>query len=245
MSPHSTRLEAELAHGKHIRETHPDIWCWATPAGRARAERRAALLVAHGMLGESQRVLELGCGTGMFTSLVSSATRAAITGVDVSAELLAEARERVPAARFVSGDAHHLPFPDGRFDAVYGSSVLHHLVIDDALEEIRRVLAPGGRIVFAEPNMLNPQIAVQKNVPPIKRWLGDVPHETAYVRWSIAATLRRHGFVDVIAFPYDFLHPLVPAPLMGVVSALGRAAERTPLVREIAGSLVLAARRPA
>jgi SAM-dependent methyltransferase len=128
---------------------------------------------------------------------------------------------------------------------VYGSSILHHLELDPALGEIRRVLKPGGRLVFAEPNMLNPQILVQKNVPLIKRWLGDTPHETAFVRWPLVARLKRAGFTGARVLPFDFLHPLTPRPLIGLVSGLGAAAERVPILREIAGSCVIVAERPA
>ena len=57
--------------------------------------------------------------------------------------------------------------------------------IEEALRDIYRVLKPGGTIYFTEPNMLNPQIAMQKNIPWIKRKLGDSPDETAFFRWPL------------------------------------------------------------
>ena len=59
----------------------------------------------------------------------------------------------------------------GPFQAVAGSSVLHHLEVEPSLRKLFDLLAPGGYLSFAEPNMLNPQILVQKNVPFVKRWL--------------------------------------------------------------------------
>lgn len=110
---------------------------------------------------------------------------------------------------------------------------------------ILRVLRPGGRMVFAEPNMMNPQIFVQKSVRIIKRWLGDTPHETAFVRWSIARRLRRAGYTRVNVFPFDFLHPLTPRPLIEGVSRVGAWFERIPILREIAGSCLIVAEKPA
>ena len=73
----------------------------------------------------------------------------------------------------------HSSYGGGNVDSVVGSSVLHHLEVDAALKEIWRVLKPGGLVFFTEPNMMNPQIAVQENVPAIKERLGDSsPDET-------------------------------------------------------------------
>jgi SAM-dependent methyltransferase len=237
------RIAAEIAHGRHIVSHHPELWDWSTPAGRLRLERRVRMLCEAGAFQAGERLLEIGCGTGLVTERVHALTRATIVGTDISPDLIAEARSLRPDLTFEVDNAERLSFRDASFDAVYGSSILHHLAIDAALAEMRRVLRPGGRIVFAEPNMLNPQIFVQKNVPIVKRWLGDTPHETAFVRWSLARRLRRLGYEAVVVTPFDFLHPLTPRPLIPLVTALGTLAERLPGVREIAGSCIIAARR--
>jgi len=191
------------------------------------------------------RVLELGCGTGIFTRQWAAAG-ADLLAVDISLDLLrAGAAEEAggPVRRAVM-DAEALGLRAGAFDAVVGVSVLHHLDLPHALAEIHRVLRPGGRIAFSEPNMLNPQIAVQKNIPFVKRWLGDTPHETAFTRWGLAAALRRHGFAEVRIAPFDFLHPLTPRRAIPAASRLAFAAEAIPLLREIAGSLLITATRP-
>ncbi len=115
-------------------------------------------------------VLELGCGTGYFTRELAR-SGADIVAIDVSPELLeiAKANCSTPNVRYEIQDAYALSYSDAMFDSVVGSSVLHHLEIKEALQEIYRVLKPGGAIYFTEPNMLNPQIAIQKNVPWVKR----------------------------------------------------------------------------
>jgi hypothetical protein len=60
----------------------------------------------------------------------------------------------------------------------------------------------------------------------------------------LASQLRQLGFADVKITPFDWLHPATPAPCIGLVSGLGRYLERLPLIREIAGSLCIRARRP-
>lgn len=237
------RIDREVEHGRRIAAHADDVWGWETAAGRRRRDRRVRMLAAAAALGPRATVLELGSGTGGFTAELAGQT-GRLVGVEVSADLLAKARARGSSAVYVRAIAEQLPFRQRTFDAVVGSSVLHHVDVGAALLEIRRVLRRGGRIAFTEPNFLNPQIAIQKTVPPVKRWLGDSPDETAFVAWRISARLRRAGFTDVHAEPFDFVHPLLPAATVGLAERLGSVFERVPLLREIAGSLLITAMVP-
>ena len=237
------RIAAEIAHGRLLRERDPSIWAWSTPAGERRGRRRAARIVEAGGFHAGQRLLEIGCATGTFTAWVGNASGARVLGVDISPDLIDEARRRLPGLDFEIADAHALPFAAGAFDGVFGSSTLHHLELDPALAEVLRVLKPGARMVFAEPNLLNPQVLAQKRVPAIRRRSLELAHETAFVRGPIARVLRRAGFDAVKVTPFDFLHPLTPPPMMGVVAGLGAWLERLPLIREFAGSLLIVGRK--
>ena len=235
------RLQREIEHGRYlVRSGAGEIWNWEGPAGRLRWKRRVEMLTSH--LRPEMQILELGCGTAYFTRELS-VTGASITAIDISPELLAEARNNCAATNvtFEVQNAYALSYPDASFDSVIGSSVLHHLEIEEALQQIHRVLRPNGSIAFTEPNMLNPQIAVQKNVPAIKKRLGDSPDETAFFRWPLRRLLERTGFRDVRVTPFDFLHPKVPETWIPFVQKFGRGIENTPLLREIAGSLYIRA----
>jgi hypothetical protein len=105
-------------------------------------------------------------------------------------------------------------------------------------------LRPGGFALFTEPNMANPQIALQKNIPALKRRLGDSPDETAFFRWAIRRGFERAGFTSVTAIPFDFLHPQIPGALVPFLVPICDLAERIPLLREIAGSMVLRGTKP-
>jgi len=240
-----SRIEREIQHGRTLVLSDPErVWGWGTPAGAHRARRRADLIARGAGLQPGRRALEVGCGTGLFTEIFA-ATGADLVAVDISADLLERARERgLPAGRVRFLE---MPFEEcvveGPFDAVIGSSILHHLEIPRVLTKIHGLLKGGGLMVFAEPNMLNPQIALQKNIPWLKRLLGDTPDETAFVRWSFQRSLRDSGFDDVEITPFDWLHPAVPAPMISTVSCLGSVLERTPGLREFAGSLLIRARR--
>ena len=235
----------EISHGQHIAGHAEAVWGWDRPTGPARLKRRTDFLIHYGALKSDASVLEIGCGTGVVTEYLAR-SGASITGIDLSPHLLGKALDRKVSDRvtFRVGNAEALDFPDSSFDAVVGSSVLHHLDLDRALDEIRRVLRPGGRMAFSEPNMLNPHIFVQKNIPWVKRLAGDSPDETAFFRWAISNRLRLAGFADPEVIPYDFLHPAVPAPFIPSVSHLSRFLEQMPLIRELAGSLILSAEKP-
>jgi malonyl-CoA O-methyltransferase len=97
-------------------------------------------------------VLDLGCGTGRH-SLWLAAGGAAVTAVDFSEGMLAEARQKpgADAVRFVAHDLHQpLPFADAAFDLVVSGLVLEHLrELGGFFAEARRVLKPGGRAVVS------------------------------------------------------------------------------------------------
>lgn len=239
------RLERELRHDRTIAADAEKIWNWDSPAGRRRAARRAGMYVEHAGLRPGRRALELGCGTGLFLGQVAD-SGADLVGVDLSADLLAQARGRVggrPNVRLARVDAHRLPFPDGSFDAVYGSSILHHLELEAALREALRVLRPGGRVVFTEPNLFNPQVAYMYRVGPRERF-GLSPDEMAFSAPHARRVLGGLGFQQIQVSPFDFLHPSVPRPLVAAVAALGRLLEALPGARSIAGSLLIRATRP-
>jgi len=109
-------------------------------------ERPAMLALAGDVAG--RRILDAGCGSGpLFAALRDRG--ATVTGIDKSAGMLEQARRRLGA----DADLHvaelgsPLPFPDGTFDDVTASLVLHYLQAwGPALTELRRVLKPGGRL---------------------------------------------------------------------------------------------------
>ena len=235
------RLENERKHGEYLAQNGAEqIWNWSSPAGQKRWERRVGMLTS-GIL-PSSKVLELGCGTGDFTKEIIK-TGANITAIDISPVLLDIARKNVLAdnVQFVEDNAYQMSFDDESFDFVIGSSVLHHLEIEKAISEIYRVLKVNGIMLFTEPNMMNPQIALQKNIPYIKRKMGDSPDETAFFRWKISKLLRKNNFKNVRVKPFDFLHPSVPKRLIKVISKMGNAFEKCPIIKEIAGSIFISA----
>ena len=95
-------------------------------------------------------VLDVACGTGdMAVSLVERGCT--VTGIDLSEEMLAIARQKAPMVTFMIADAEHLPFPDASFDAVTCAFGVRNFVhLEQGLNEMLRVLKPGGQLVILE-----------------------------------------------------------------------------------------------
>lgn len=129
--------------------------------GRRRSSYQALVVAAD--IQPGQRVLDVGCGTGYFARAIAAAVGRAglVLGVDPSPSMIDFARRKaasVPNGQFQVGAAEALPFPSDHFDVVVSSLVLHHLPEDGrlrALQEMRRVLRPGGKLLVAEAR--NPQ----------------------------------------------------------------------------------------
>ncbi|MDQ2651632.1 MAG: methyltransferase domain-containing protein, partial [Chloroflexota bacterium] len=124
-------------------------------------QRIAAQALALLDLAPGERVLELGCGTGVFLPALAAAVgpNGQVVGIDHNQGFLEEARQRVETAgastlvTLEAADAERLPYPAASFDAVHVERVLMHLEDPDAaLREVCRVLKPGGRFVAAEPD---------------------------------------------------------------------------------------------
>ena len=237
--------QKEIEHDQKIKEDAEFFWGWATPAGKLRAERRSNMIISRVKSRGFSRVLEIGSGTGIFTESFCKAGLD-VYGVDISFDLLKELKIKHSRKNILNlsvADVEAMPYCDSSFDAVVGVCVLHHFDIVPALKEIGRVLKKGGIFLFSEPNMMNPQLALQKNIGLIKRLsiLGETEDETAFFRWSLANNLKKVGFTDISIVPFDFLHPWTPPFMIPIVNMIGRIAEKIPLVKEIAGSLIIKA----
>jgi SAM-dependent methyltransferase len=126
----------------------------------AAAEDWASLMEPHGrplfdavlatdLFTPGARVLDAGCGSGLFAQLIA-ARGCTVTGFDASEALLAVARRRSPAVPFHHGDLEALPFPDEHFDVVTGINAFQYAADPrHALAEAGRVTRRGGHVVVA------------------------------------------------------------------------------------------------
>ena len=98
--------------------------------------------------GTVSEILDIGCGTGRYSTALAAHFNARVIAVDPSENMLAEARKKVTeAVRYERASAESLPLPDASIDMVFMSMVFHHF--DDpgqAVRECRRVLRRGGTV---------------------------------------------------------------------------------------------------
>ena len=109
-------------------------------------------LVSRTHAGPADTVLDVATGTGAVAAELIRQKGCRVVGLDQSAEMLAEARRRLPASvELVEGEADHLPFPDASFDALTFTYLMRY--VDDpgaTLRELARVVRPGGTIAGLE-----------------------------------------------------------------------------------------------
>lgn len=236
------RLINEIQFGQYVAKKGEYILKWSSPASQVRLKRRANLFKK--FIGHNHRVLELGCGTGLFTQELAK-TKNQIYAIDISSSLIQQAKKRVKAknVHFKLDNAYNTNFKNTFFDYIVGSSILHHLDIDRAVKEIFRLLKPGGQFIFTEPNLLNPQIALERSSPFMRRLFNNSPDETAFIKWSIKNKLLKIGFTHVQVKPFDFLHPATPTFLINLVNQASKLFESMPIIKEIAGSLIITGKK--
>jgi ubiquinone/menaquinone biosynthesis C-methylase UbiE len=235
------RIQNEIDQGEFLTSRNPEkIWNWTSPAGIERFKRRANMLTEK--ITRKMVVLEIGCGTGLLTQEIVK-TGAEIYAIDISPQLLDIAVKSISESNvhFQIQNAYQLDYPDDLFDAVVGSSTLHHLDTDKALKEFHRVLKPGGLLLFTEPNMVNPQIFIERKLRILFKHIS--PDETAFIREPLTQKLKKSGFYKIKIYPFDWLHPAVPRPLIRLIKYLGGIFEMTPFLKEFSGSLYIFAQK--
>ena len=163
----STILEAErIFHDEWAKEIDPDeLDVYAAFTGPTTPEYHFALQQLGDLKGK--RLLEIGCGAG--EAAVFFAQRGAqVTATDLSEGMLDRASSLALRCGVMDNIqlghmcAEQLSLESQSFDLVFGNSVLHHINLDLALVEVRRVLKPSGRAVFIEPLIHNPVINVYR-----------------------------------------------------------------------------------
>ncbi|CCE02009.1 class I SAM-dependent methyltransferase [Bradyrhizobium sp. STM 3809] len=194
---------------------------WNGPGGQRWSDRQEAqdvllapvsqILIDHIAAKPGDRVLDIGCGCGGLSIALARqvAPDGAVLGVDISAPMLARAREVAPAGlpvAFVLADATVHAFPPASFDLLVSRfGVMFFADPVTSFANMRRALKPGGRVVFAcwrepraNPWMIAPLQAVYRHVPKLPEMGPEDPGPFAFASEArVTRILGESGFADV------------------------------------------------
>jgi ubiquinone/menaquinone biosynthesis C-methylase UbiE len=188
------------------------------------------------------RVLDVGCGTGTLAGRLMAAGYE-VVGLDASQAMLGVMKERAPEVEAVLGSATELPFGDSEFDLSLSVATMHHIAevssVRKALQEMARVVRPGGRMLVWEHNPHNPYWSYL-----MRRMPQDTGEERLIGVQELISGLQSGGAEPVLVRRLGLVPDFTPRRLIGAAAALEKAVEHTPLVRRwCAHSVVLAAKR--
>lgn len=159
-----------------------------------------------------QAILDIGCGMGKYT--IPMAERGfKVEGMDLSPKLLEELRHQAEGGEHIKTYCSDILRPNsallGRFDHVTGFFMLHHLVdLDEAFRQCARLLRPGGRVTFLEPNPYCLLFYIQITLSPTMSWKAERGILNLTPK-KVARSLEDAGFMDVRLRRFGTLPPLL------------------------------------
>jgi 2-polyprenyl-3-methyl-5-hydroxy-6-metoxy-1,4-benzoquinol methylase len=225
------------------------IW-HKTKAMEIRTERRADYMIANMQPNEKSEILEIGCGTGDISFLIAKKTDNQVIGADLCTPFIEEAR-----SKYVLDNLEYklLDFNDPenvqrvvsnkKFRYIVGNGILHHLYfhLDNALKNIHSLLDDDGKLIFLEPNILNPYCFLIFKFPFFRKKAKLDPEEMAFTKEFIGKKLASTGFKNIKVEYRDFLIPGTPTSLIRPLIALGDLAEKIPIINKISQSIYITA----
>jgi len=163
-------------------------------------------------LSSGMRLLDLGCGAGLFLGWLAPRMQAEYHGLDLSFNSLKSIQAENSKLGLTVGDAELLPYQDASFDRVSCNGAAHHLLdLRSALRELYRVLVPGGILVMYEPTATPVANALRKVFLSSDRYESpaDLAHKDEFTRAGVETLLIEEGFTEISSSFHDFLaYPL-------------------------------------
>jgi SAM-dependent methyltransferase len=161
--------------GTHVEREHIERYLWA-------ADRVGGA------------VLDAACGTGYGTKILSQRCKAA--GIDRDARALARARAREPESEFLTAELPDIPYDDSSFDAAVSFETLEHLTdAQSFLQELMRVIKPGGKLLLSTPNAA---VTSPTGIVP-NEW-----HEREFLLQELTDVVLKAGLVDIEVYGQCF-----------------------------------------
>ena len=154
-------------------------------------------------------ILDYGCGIGSSLKKVLEFKPNKITGIDISEISIQKAKNLIQNldsnVELLVDNCEKTKFKKDTFNIIYGTGILHHLNIKICLDEINRILKPGGKFLFIEPLGTNPAINFYRKLTPKSRSEDEHPlnNQDFYLIRNIftKVKIKYYGFLTLIFFP--------------------------------------------
>ncbi len=195
-------------------EAHSGWWQDGFTEGADPEYVEQILPLAADLLAGYDRVLDVGTGEGQVARLASARGSSTVVGIDPTANQVTEAARRGGGPGYARAGADQLPFADASFDAVVACLVFEHIeAVDDAIDEVARVLRPGGRFAF----FLNHPLLQT----PGSGWIDDHMVDPPEQYWRIGPYLMEDHTVEEVE--KGVFIPFIHRPMSRYVNAMAEA----------------------
>ena len=159
---------------------------------------------------KNSEILDYGCGVGPVIEKVIKFNPKKITGIDISDVSISKAKGKFTnlnsKVELIVNNCENTTFSNNTFDIVYGLGILHHLKFSKCINEILRILKPGGKLLFVEPLGTNPLINFYRLLTPKSRSKDEHPlvfKDFEIIRSSFKdVNIKYYGFLTLVFFPF-------------------------------------------
>jgi ubiquinone/menaquinone biosynthesis C-methylase UbiE len=167
-----------------------------------------------------KKMLEVGCGNGDFSNYLALNRNATISGLDFSTESIkiAEEKKKVFGAvgsSFMVGDAQNISLPDNSYDIIVSCECLEHVPEPQKMiNEIFRLLKPGGKVVLTTENYFNAyayyRVYLKLIGKPFDSGSGVQPLENFFFFWQVCGMFKKAGFQNLKTNSSEYVMMLLP-----------------------------------
>jgi SAM-dependent methyltransferase len=194
-------------------------------------------------------ILDYGCGGGWLSILLHK-WGFKFVGMDISRNMVRNAKIVCHEADFVVCDAMRLPFRNNIFDYIIGISILHHLDLKRATDELKRVSVYRSAFLFMEPSLLNPLSAFGRRVFPMEAHTeGEKPYTPNYLKTALnlaGFSVERCFSIFFLAFPAARFSRIIgfnpPSSLVKLTYLFEAVMENAPGLRTLNSNIVAIAK---